>query len=224
MAITHHLDAATLMSFAAGSLPETLSAVAAAHVAMCPRCRDELADMELIGGAILDGLEPMPVAATAPAISLHSLLHSPSQCLCQSGRLPSSCAQPGVGEIPPPVAAIVGSDIDKLRWRRLGFGLWHLPLPVSKGCPGDLRLLKVAPGQAMPEHGHTGSELTLVLRGAYVDATGCYRTGDVADLGDDVEHKPVADPVAGCVCLFALDDGMRFKGLLAWLIQPLTGM
>jgi RNA polymerase sigma-70 factor (ECF subfamily) len=36
MTITHHLDDATLMSFAAGALPAALSAVAAAHADMCP--------------------------------------------------------------------------------------------------------------------------------------------------------------------------------------------
>ena len=46
MTITHHLDDATLMSFAAGALPAALSAVAAAHVAMCPRCRREVAALE----------------------------------------------------------------------------------------------------------------------------------------------------------------------------------
>ena len=45
MTITHHLDDATLMSFAAGSLPAALSAVAAAHVAMCARCRHEIAKL-----------------------------------------------------------------------------------------------------------------------------------------------------------------------------------
>ena len=36
MTITHHLDDATLMSFAAGSLPNALAAIAAAHIAMMP--------------------------------------------------------------------------------------------------------------------------------------------------------------------------------------------
>jgi anti-sigma factor ChrR (cupin superfamily) len=53
MTITHHLDDATLMSFAAGSLPAALSAVAAAHVAMCTRCRREVAGLERVGGALL---------------------------------------------------------------------------------------------------------------------------------------------------------------------------
>ena len=36
MSITHHLDPATLMSYAAGGLAPALAAVAAQHIAMCP--------------------------------------------------------------------------------------------------------------------------------------------------------------------------------------------
>lgn len=216
MTITHHPDPSTLMSYAAGSLPEPLAAVVAAHNALCPCCRKDVRALEIVGGAVLDSLAHTPVACSPPSISLDSLRHG----------LPARTTPPrmGEGEIPPPVARLVGSDLDKLRWRRLGPGLWHVPLPVARKGSGDLRLLRVAPGQQMPEHGHGGSELTLVLRGAYADATGCYRAGDLADLGDDVEHKPVADKTEGCVCLIASDARMRFKSLLARLIQPLTGM
>ena len=51
--IMRHPDAATLMSFAAGSLAEPLAAVVAAHVAMCAACRADVADLELLGAALL---------------------------------------------------------------------------------------------------------------------------------------------------------------------------
>jgi putative transcriptional regulator len=76
----------------------------------------------------------------------------------------------------------------------------------------------------MPDHGHGGGELTLVLKGAYADETGEYRAGDVQDVDEDVEHTPVADPVAGCVCLIASEKPARFKGWIGKLLQPLTGM
>ena len=66
MTITHHLDDATLMSFAAGSLPAALAAVAAAHAAMCPRCRREIATLERLGGALMAGLQPVDLLAEGP--------------------------------------------------------------------------------------------------------------------------------------------------------------
>ena len=71
-------------------------------------------------------------------------------------------------------------------------GITALPLTGA----GKLRLLKVAPGHGIPEHGHGGAELTLVLRGSFHDETGRYARGDVADLDETVEHQPVADPGA----------------------------
>ena len=40
--ISHHPDAATLMSYAAGSLPEPLAAVIAAHASGCTACQREM--------------------------------------------------------------------------------------------------------------------------------------------------------------------------------------
>jgi putative transcriptional regulator len=89
---------------------------------------------------------------------------------------------------------------------------------------GGLGLLKVAPGRVVPEHGHAGAELTLVLRGSFHDATGRYLPGDVADLDETVEHKPIADPGRECICLVASERPSRFRGLLARLLQPLHGL
>ena len=66
MTITHHLDDATLMSFAAGALPAALAAVAASHAAMCPRCRHEIAALERVGGLLIAGLPPIDLARGEP--------------------------------------------------------------------------------------------------------------------------------------------------------------
>src|SRR6478672_6418636 len=61
MTIRHHLGAHSLMSFAAGALPSALAAVAGAHLAMCARCRRDLELFEHLGGAVLEGLAPVPL-------------------------------------------------------------------------------------------------------------------------------------------------------------------
>ena len=76
----------------------------------------------------------------------------------------------------------------------------------------------------MPDHGHGGSELTLVLDGAYADETGEFRRGDIQDVDDEVEHRPVADKELGCICLIASERPARFKSLVGRLMQPWTGM
>ncbi len=64
----------------------------------------------------------------------------------------------------------------------------------------------------------------LVLRGAYSDASGAYRVGDVADVDDEVNHRPLADPVEGCICLTATEGRLKLKGRLAALAQRWFGI
>lgn len=226
MTIQHHPDDATLMSFAAGSLPDNLAAVVAAHLAMCPRCRDVVSDMETLGRVLLDTLPAdAPVAfPDRSALCGRAMREGAMDPDVRAADGATVRSAPGDGGLPYPISKFVGDRIEDIPWRRLGFGLWHVPLPMNGKSSGDLRLLKVAPGQVMPEHGHGGSELTLLLQGSYRDEVGTFRAGDVADLDDEIEHRPVADPVSGCICLIASEERARFKGVVARMVQPLTGI
>ncbi|MEM1371048.1 MAG: cupin domain-containing protein [Pseudomonadota bacterium] len=124
-----------------------------------------------------------------------------------------------------PLARTLGPHLDNIAWKRLGFGVWHYPITLQGHAPGDLRLLKVGPGQVMLEHGHGGSELTMLLRGSYRDEVGHFQVGDVADLDDEIEHSPVSNEATGCICLIARERKAKFKGLFARMVlQPLTGI
>ena len=63
-----------------------------------------------------------------------------------------------------------------------------------------------------------------MLRGAYQDEVGRFRIGDAADLDESIEHRPVADAAAGCICALACERPARFQGLLPRLLQPLFGL
>lgn len=216
--ISHHPDASTLLSFSAGSLTDALAIVVAAHVDHCSHCRRELATMDLVGDLLLQALPSTRLDTGAPVMALrrqeadHPATHRPGR-----DPLVSSANR----ELPPSLARLLNISLDNIPWRRLGLGVWHHRLPSRTG---DVRLLKVAPGRQMPEHGHGGSELTLMLRGSYADETGVYRPGDIADLDDTIDHTPIADAVTGCICLIASEKPARFKGLLPRIVQPLTGM
>lgn len=213
--IAHHPDGATLMAYAAGTLAEPLAAVVAAHAAMCPRCSLELSDLDLLGGALLTRQKGMagdgaPRATLAPS-SLGPSYH------------PARSSDPGE-RLPAPIAAAYGLSFDKIPWKRLAPGVLHHRLTLTAGTQGDLRLLKISAGRRMPDHGHGGAELTLVLEGAYGDATGEYRCGDLQDVDESVEHTPVADKTEGCICMIASERPARFRGVIGRLLQPWTGM
>ena len=73
----------------------------------------------------------------------------------------------------------------------------------------------------MPDHGHRGTELTLVLQGAFRDATDRFDAGDIEIANEDLEHRPVAEPGQDCICLAATDAPLRFRSLIPRLAQPL---
>lgn len=213
MTIRHHPDDATLMSFAAGSLPQAFAAVVAAHLSLCPRCRDELATFELVGAALMDGLPPRPMQQAAPAPQTSAL---PTV----GGAQWQGAQRNGQAPLPWPLTTLVGSGLDGVPWQQITRGLWQHYIPMSGRSAGRLRLLKAAPGCIIPEHGHHGAEMTLVLQGAYRDETGEFRVGDLADFDEALEHTPVADQKVGCVCVLANDMPLRLKGLLLRLAQP----
>ena len=73
MTIIHHLDDATILSYAAGTLGEALSVAAACHISMCSECRSAVRSAEALGGEILDDLEVTAVSDARRAATLASL-------------------------------------------------------------------------------------------------------------------------------------------------------
>ena len=57
----HHPNSALLMAYASGSLTEAFSLVLASHLSFCQECHDKVSDAEMIGGALIDDLEPCNV-------------------------------------------------------------------------------------------------------------------------------------------------------------------
>ncbi|MBS0242636.1 MAG: cupin domain-containing protein [Proteobacteria bacterium] len=211
--ITHHPEDTTLVAFAAATLAEPLAAVVAAHVAMCPRCRQEVEDLERLGAALMlaqpVGVRAQPVEVPA-SVGQAPVRSEVRRVVASADRLPA------------PLAQAYGLTMENIAWRRLGPGVWHHRLALSDASEGDLRLLRISPGRTMPDHGHGGTELTLMLEGTYSDTTGHYRRGDVQDVDEDVEHQPVVGSEGDCICLIASVHPARFKSLIGRLTQPWT--
>ena len=47
---------------------------------------------------------------------------------------------------------------------------------------------------------------------------------DVADLDEDIEHRPVVEQDGDCICLVATERPTRFKSFAARLMQPFVGI
>ncbi len=225
MTIQHHLDDATLMSLSAGTLGEALSIVAAAHTAVCQRCCSRMRQLDAIGGALLEAEAPAALDAATKSVGELAATHLRLGARqATSTSLAPSARHQVAGELPGPLARLVGKPISEIPWTWIGPGVSAHVIKLSEGAEGDLRLLRVAPNKKLPEHGHGGTELTLIVRGAYRDKFGVFGPGDIADMDEDIEHQPIVEPGEECICVVACEAPARFKGPVARLLQPLIGM
>lgn len=213
MNIRHHLNDALLMSYAAGNLPEGFGLVVATHVTLCDECRSRLEAFEALGGAVVEAESVAEVSEDALAHVMARLDRAAAPTTA-----PAPVSRPK-SILPAPVAAYVGGDLDRVKWKSLGMGVRQAILPTSRRATA--RLLYIPAGQSIPDHGHRGTELTLVLRGAFRDATDRFGPGDVEIAGEDLQHTPVAEAREDCICLAATDAPLRFSGLVPRLLQPL---
>ena len=218
MSIHHHPDDSTILASAAGALGEGFSLVLAAHMERCPRCRSRLAEAEALGGELLGGLPPVDMIADGLASVWQRIGTAPAD---EQPRPPGPTQPDGM---PAVLAPYLGGGIDSIRWRSLVPGIRQHPLDAVDSGKGSVRLLSIAPGITIPHHSHRGGELTLVLRGSYVDEIGRFQSGDLADLDESVDHQPVADTDEPCICLIATDDRLHFSGVFSRMLQPLIGI
>jgi putative transcriptional regulator len=121
--------------------------------------------------------------------------------------------------LPMPLAEYAGGSLDKVAWRSVGGGV--MQAVVARGDDGaTARLLYIPGGTEVPDHSHHGLEMTLVLDGAFCDRGQRYGRGDVQIADETVDHTPVAEPGAACICLAVTEGRLKFSGLLPRLAQP----
>lgn len=211
----HHPSDALLVGYGAGSLREGLSLVVALHLLRCPDCRAALAAVEAVGGALLEDLPPEPLERLSLASILARLDESPPISRPRRGMA-------GDASVPGPLRPYLRS-LDAAPWQWLAPGVRRIELMPRTSHGGWVQLLRIAPGTALPHHGHHGLEVTAVLSGSFTDECGRYQAGDVAEMDGDVKHQPIADSHEDCLCVIAADAPLRFTGLMGRLIQPFIG-
>ncbi len=220
MTIAHHPTDETLLRYAAGTLAAGPAIVIAAHLTVCPLCRNRLKAFEALGGAVLDETQPTALTPTALATALARIDAEamPAMVRRHAGPPPAPVTRDGL-RLPD---ALAGCDIGAWRWFGPGVRMSRIGVPHEPDA--GVMLLKVRPGRKLPEHGHSGIEFTYVVAGSFSDSLGRFGPGDLAEVGDDVEHQPVVDSDGECICLVALEGRMRLSGMLGRIVQPLFGV
>ena len=218
MTIEHHPDEALLLDYASGALTEGWSLAIAAHLAICPICRNLSSQLDAIGGHFLSTANTKTVAKSSfTSVLAHienTVEKDPIEEVNQSTDNPV---------LPEPIRSYAGGDFDDLQWRRLGLGAYQFVVPME-GDQEVARLLRIPAGQPVPEHTHNGRELTLVFAGAFEDMTGRYGRGDVQEADETIKHRPYAVEGEDCICLAVTDAPLRFSNTAARIVQPFLGI
>ncbi|HMN70884.1 MAG TPA: cupin domain-containing protein [Rhodoblastus sp.] len=199
-----HPDGSTLVSYAAGALPQAIAILVAAHAEFCPACRAELGVVRALAGATLACAPVEPVADDAFERLSVRLGAEISPC----APLPEP---PDAADLPAALARLVGGGTGAVAWREVLPGIEHcrFVFPSARG-ESALRLIRARPGREIPDHTHAGQETTLVLAGALGDGDRVYRTGEFCDLDDTTTHNPKVHGPETCLCAIAEEGPPKF--------------
>jgi putative transcriptional regulator len=212
--IRHHPPFDLIVDYATGVAGEGTALAVAAHASLCSACGTQIRNIEAIGGALLDDIEPEAVSDDLLAKLMNRL----------DEEVPPA-STPAVADaetrevIPRPLLPYVGTSLDKLRWRSIGRLFQEARLPLaSKNVKASL--MKLRPGSLMPRHTHRGQELTLVLAGGYRDGDEQFLRGDFCIRTPSDVHQPVVDDDGPCLCLAVLDAPLKLTGVVGRLVNP----
>lgn len=223
MSIRHHPTPETLMAYASGTLPPSLSGLVACHLAVCHECAEQTRRLELLGGLLLENIEPSDTDIASGKEAMQRAIQRDTSALFQDRDDERPARDKDETVLPRPLARYLGMGIDDIPWKRLPKGVRHYWVRLPKQA-GLMRLLKVPPPLGLLAHSHYGMEMTMVLQGAYKDKTGEYRRGDVAEMDETVEHRPKAIGEEDCICIVASEAPPRYRDWYARMLRPILGL
>jgi putative transcriptional regulator len=198
---------AILAGYASGTLPRALHALVGAHLELSPRNRAYVARLEEALGRDIAGAECCAIRDREKRLDAIFCCDDMRQ-----GKRETPCGTPRA------LQHLIGCSIETLPFRRVLPGIHEFKVATADAV--EAKLIRVQPGKRIPQHSHDGAEVTLVLAGAFSDASGCYRRGDVAYADEHVDHHPIAEPGEECLCFAVLEAPLRLTGPLGRLLNP----
>jgi putative transcriptional regulator len=218
MSPTHHPSEELLRAYAMGSGEQALDLAVASHLARCPACQEQVAELEAIGGALLSGLSGIELSEGALTATLARLDEAP----------PPARARPEAPswlqglDLPGPLLDL---SAELGPWSTIWPGIRRIELPLTLGDE-PVALVGMKAGTEIPEHDHSGLELNLVLAGGFddVEERSPYLPGDVSLRGPGDLHTVRVHDDGECVVLVVRSGRMIASNLRARLGAWITGM
>jgi putative transcriptional regulator len=199
----------TLLAYAAGTLRPGPALLVETHLALAATSRKWVSRLEELGGALLEGLPPVPLSVEARSRALARIETAPA--LDPELPLPRAIAP----DLPAPLRRY---RLGPWKWAGPGSRFRRIALPHDDGF--RVIILKIDPGRQMPHHTHTGTEFTCVISGSYRVGADRFGPGDFEEADQETSHQPIVDSDVPCVCVAALEGDIKLEGFLGRLLQP----
>ena len=198
--VKYHPDTNTLLEFAASSLPAAQSVVVSTHLQFCSECRQRLAQLESLGATMFEDAQPIDIN---PSVFDNVLARLDEVQEVHAANDANASTMSWT------VKQIRKGNLDELDWKKVTRSLRIADLGEIEGA-AEFSLYHIAEGGRIPQHNHSGTEMTLVLQGGFSDESGSYHAGDFIIRGAGDIHAPTALPGSDCICLAVLEAPLRF--------------
>lgn len=209
--VNYHPDTRLLNEFASGALPLAQSVCVSLHINYCEQCRRSHQRLQQLGSALFEELAPQQVDDSLLSTVMSRLDEEPTALSYQSA--------PADDKGPPLIQRLMKGDYTDLDWQKVSSNV-----RISRLRTGDVdnefALYHINAGASIPKHTHKGTELTLVLEGAFSDEEGHYKVGDFVMRDADQQHTPTATQDRDCICIGVLDAPIKFTDWKYRMVNP----
>ena len=206
---------ALLISYAAGTLNQAEDLIVASHLAFSKQAQNFVSHCEAVGGAMVESFCE-PIAMNDGALNSVLSKLDENETFHDDPHKGAACLKALQCDVPAPLKDTLKSQT--IKWHTLfpGMKAYDLKLQCKESVA---RFMKADPGLKSPHHSHGGTEITLVLDGAFSDETGSYKRGDLIVTDEAHDHTPVACKNDGCICLVVTSEPIKLTGI-ASLLNP----
>ncbi len=211
-----HPDLSTLMSYSSGTLSLAFSTLVTSHIETCDHCKEIVQIGNELGASMMENDIGNKDKTEDFNEFLNKLNNKSNKSEIKEIDFDHN------SEVPASLQRYIGTDLDEIQWSFFAPGIQKSQVKISDKSNCHLTFLKIKPNKKIPEHGHKGGELTLVLKGAFEDENGTYAAGDIADHDKSTHHEPVVSSKEDCICVIATDGPMVFKSMIANMYQSIV--
>jgi len=223
--IKHHPSETLLTEYCSASLSASLSLAVTIHVDMCPVCQEKVAKIEASNADALFSEDAE--AFEQPVNNQSQLLEEFDMNVLDLITADDSVDE--VYEVEPVKVSVNDHNYQLPRaLTRISHSKFTQVGKLARSRvaldDGALRssLLHIDAGGEIPEHTHTGFEITLLLDGEFCDEDGHYVPGDFIWQDGRHQHTPITKD--GCLCFTVVSSALHFNKGLSKLLNPIGNL